>query len=439
MALRVAEALCQLHERELYHGRVHPKNVLVGLVDFVEPSLLFGTKCQGAFLRPERKSATDALEPQDDVWDTTALLYDMLTGSAPPAEGFASVEELDSLSLDDTVLRDALFHGLAKEPQQRTQTLNAVKRELARWFIAHAADEPLSLETVSHQPPPLPPSVAPQRRGPRESLTPEPKRASLTPRHSTTAPANATWRRSVPMAVGAAILGITVAWGLSAFRKSEATVVVKDRVVTSHPILPPKASSPIDLAEIPVTGKEQPTGDATASCVRGYLREGTLVKIPQLDPLCKSDGLTVELGTLRRAFATSVGASTSGLPRFDTLGWYALPTLAALRNACCGESVAALELPDVSTDCSDFTPALTELARAVSGGKPLDAPIRRFDDAARCAAKSGRAPGVSPIPPSPLAERAFRDLFNVTTPPVVPSASNSALSDSANAPTANTP
>jgi len=416
MALRVADALTQLHDMGLSHGRVHPDNVLVGLTDSVDPSLLFGTKSPTAYILPERRSSGEPPDARDDTWAATALLYFMLTAFAPPFDGLQSVADLDAFAIEDTLLREVLFHGLAKDREKRARTLFALKRELARWFIAHAADEPMPQSTLmSHKPPPLPPSMAPSPRAsvgivggsPSEMHLP----ASVQP-GSALPPPKPVWLRSVPLTIGAAVLGIVVAWGISTLRKGEQTVVLKNRFVPGANGVAATASGPIDLAEVPVTGKEQESGDATASCVKGYLRDGTLVKTAQLDPICKESELPRSLGLLRMAFASTVGTAPTSAARFDALGWYSLPTLAGLRQACCGDNPPALKLPDLGDACSDFVPALEGLARAIGSTQSIEAAIRRFDEAAKCATKSGRAIGISASPPGPVSEKAFRDAFN---------------------------
>jgi hypothetical protein len=445
MVLRVADAISHLHELGVSHGRIHPDNVFVGLIDLVEPCLVFGSQSPKVYLSPEHRTATDPVDTNDDTWATTALLYFMLTGAAPPEDGFDSLESIDTLLIRDVKLREVLFHGLAKSTDSRAKTLLSLKRELARWFIAHAAEESVPPGVVSQKPPPLPASIAPVPRasmGAKEllgSVSKNPEALRGTPSR---APAKPVWLRSLPLAIGAAVLGIGVAWGLSILRKGEATVIVKDKIVANS-ATGATAEGPIDLAEVPVTGKEQEqqAGDATASCVKGYLREGTLVKVPQLDTICTSGELPHVLGTLRQSFATSVGANIPNLPRFDTLGWYAVPALAGLRQSCCGDNVTPLKLPDLGDDCRDFAPAVDELARAISGSSPLDSAILKFQEAAVCAAKTGRAPGIAPAAPSPVSERAFRELFTTTnaTPDagtVVPanSAATPSPSPSANQP-----
>lgn len=426
MTLRLVEALEKLHDQGLSHGRVHPSNVLVGLEDTRDPSLLFGTRCLAPYQRPERLDPKEPLSPKDDFWATTALLFFMLTGRDVPAEGLVSTAALDDRNITDELLREVLFHGLACDPAQRLKTLFAQKRELARWFVAHAAEEfstgPMSHTMGSHKPPPLPPSLLPTARASLRSGEPDAgvlgSPASIRSQRSIK-PQKRAWLRSVPLAVLAAVLGVGAAWGIAALRKSEPTVVVKDKLV---PVAAAVASGPVDLAEVPVTGKEQEAGDATTSCVKGYIREGTLVKGANLDPLCHAGELPRALGVLRTAFASTAGVGGATLPRFDTLGWYALPVLSGLRQACCGESPSAIVWPDVTEACPDFVPSLETLGKAIGSNQLMDGSISRFDAAAKCATKTGRATGIAPAPPSPLSEKAFRELFAPSQPAGDPSA-----------------
>lgn len=433
LVIRIAEALSQLHDLGLYHGRVHPENVFVGLDDAIDPSLLFGSRAPALYQRPERRGTADAPDVRDDTWATTALLYFVLTGTTPPEAGLASTLDLSAVGISDTVLAEALFHGLATDPSKRAKNLAALKRELARWFIAHAADEPMPLSTLSHKPPPLPPSLAPKpRHSARASAGANP--ASLSPATAgapavLSVPPKPVWMRSVPLAALAGALGILVAWGISTLRKGEPTIVVKDATVAPGPAkngpesAPENAASggPIDLAEVPVSGKEQESGDATAACARGYVREGAILKTAQLDPICKEPELPRSLGLLRMAFASSSPGAPGSAIKFDALGWYSLPALAGLRQICCGENPPALKLPDLGDACTEFGPALEALAKAIASNQAMDSAMQRYGDAAACAAKSGRAAGISASPPGPVSEKAFRELFTTTQSPADPS------------------
>jgi hypothetical protein len=333
-ALRVADGLAHLHDAGIAHGRVNPDNVLLSLEEGVEPTLVFGARSSREFLPPDRGSSDSPVNAGDDAWAATALLYFMLCGSPPPGQGLATLSEVEDLRIDDSLLCDVLLHGLAKDSSKRAKNIAPLRRELARWFIAHAADEPIPVGNFSHKPPPLPPSIAPKVRrslSPRNGKSKPPSSASLPATRGRPG-----WVRALPWAAGAAAVGLGVAWGFAQLTKSVLTI---ERAVLSSAAASNAATAgPIDLAEVPVTGKEsdkdQSAGDSTASCVKGYLREGTLTKTAQLDAICKESDLPHALGTLRLAFVSSTGAAPATAARFDNLGWYSLPLLAGLRNAC---------------------------------------------------------------------------------------------------------
>ncbi|HEY5955361.1 MAG TPA: protein kinase, partial [Polyangiaceae bacterium] len=351
-ALRVADALGHLHDAGVVHGRVNPENVLLALEHATEPALLYAAPSSQEYCRPESRphsaEADQPLDARDDTWAATAILYFMLTGTPPPIHGVGSVGELEGLSIDDALLCQLLVHGLARDTSQRAKDLTSLRRELARWFVSHAADEPIALGNVSHKPPPLPPSVSPK---PRRSLLPRRSSgapaAESEPVHSAHPPVpdpRSGWLRSLPLAMAAAVIGIGAAWGLSrAMKPNKVPVAVRVTSPTLSSSPEPSASvQPIDLAEVPVTGKEkeEAAGDPTASCAKGYLRDGTLTKFAQLDSICKETELPRALGALRVAFASSAGPTPQNIARFDSLGWYSLPLLSALRQACCTDPAA---------------------------------------------------------------------------------------------------
>lgn len=421
-ALRVADVLSHLHDAGITHGRVNPDNVLLALEVGQDPALIFGQPSSSEYLRPERGASEEAYDLRDDTWATTALLYFMLTGDPPPALGVSSLTELEGLRIDDPLLCEVLSNGLARDEAHRAKTLSSLKRELARWFIAHAADEPVPIAGLSHKPPPLPPSVAP--KPPVRSGAPEPKSTSTIPRAQALALEDRRrgWIRSVPFAIGAAVVGIGVAWGVARMTRSDTKAIrLPDQPNASA--TQAASTGPIDLAEVPVTGdesaKEQTAGDSTASCAKGYLREGTLTKFAQLDAICRDTELPRTLGMLRIAFTSLTGATgvvPPGASRFDALGWYSLPLLFGLRKACCTDP-PNIKLPDLGKSCDDFPAALDELARVASTTQQFENVIGRYTLAARCAAQTGKAAGISPVPPNIATEKAFRDLFVAANAP----------------------
>lgn len=412
-ALRVADALSHLHDAGFTHGRVNPDNVMLSLEEGLEPALIFGKTSSDEYVRPERDALSSEFDARDDTWAATALLYFMLTGGPPPRDGIEDIASLKALQIDDPLLCNVLLHGLAKDESQRAKNLTALKRELARWFIAHAADEPMPLGGVSHKPPPLPASIAPKTRRssqPRGRISQDPDVKAIAAPGSRPG-----WLRSLPFALVAAGLGIAVAWGVARITKSNTkSVLVEERPIAAA-VSGHASASPIDLAEIPVTGKEQAAADPTTSCAKAYLRDGTLTKFAQLETICREAELPRALGSLRLAFAPQTGAGASpNAIRFDALGWYTLPLLSALRQACCTDA-PALKLPDLGDACPEFGRSLEALAHIAATTQQFDQALDKYTEAAKCAVRSGRATGISPTAPNAATEKSFRELF-ATTP-----------------------
>src|SRR5690606_17580946 len=83
----------------------------------------------------------------------------------PPTDGFNTETELEQWPVADPALRSALLRSLHADPGQRNHGLRPLKRDLARWFVEHAGEEPLAQHNMSSAPPPLPESsVRPKAR-----------------------------------------------------------------------------------------------------------------------------------------------------------------------------------------------------------------------------------------------------------------------------------
>ena len=183
-ALRVADALSCLHEASGAHGTVHPSNVVLTPEGRDGPILVFQplTRGDAAFRQPEWEPGDSPSEP-DDSWGAGALLFLMLVGKPPARAGYESESALADAGVFDPVLRVALYHALARDLGVRSHDLRPLKRELARWFVEHAGEEPIAPGPHSTQPPPLPPSIRPSQlprasQAPRRSLAgpPPPKK-----------------------------------------------------------------------------------------------------------------------------------------------------------------------------------------------------------------------------------------------------------------------
>ncbi len=400
-ALRIADALALIHDAKGVHGRVHPDNVLLEPAQGVEPILVFGTRAPPAFRRPEC-SQGEAPSAPDDQWACVALLHTMLTGKPPPGLGLDSLETLKQAGVDDPVLGQVLLHGLNQIPGERSDSLHSFKRELARWYIDHAGEEPLhSPSTLPHKPPPLPVSQrpgelaqSPDSRGPQGPAS--------TRRDSAKARSlSGLLRRPLPLAGVAAVLGLLGAWAVSSLRKPAPVVRT---VASAQPSAPTQGSAgPIDLAEVPVTGKEQQVGDSTANCATSYLREGVLAPTQTMGWLCTERDANQLLSRLTPLLRSKVP--------IESLGLYSLAIAEALRTACCSDATP-LSLPSTAQACPDFGPSLNELGRAVTTIPLTEATRTRFAKAVECmAAQRPPVPGIRATGPSSQAESEFRELF----------------------------
>jgi hypothetical protein len=178
-ALRVADALHALHEGGAVHGFVHAGSVVVE-PHGEPPVLAYFPPGDGEPLHaPERRPGT-APSVADDAWAAAGLLFWMLTGSPPSASGYTTVEELEAAGIAEEALRTALLPTLAADPTARQTNLKPLRRELARWFVEHAGEEPIPPGRHSHAPPPLPASArASMRLGVPSAAPPPPRKRRI--------------------------------------------------------------------------------------------------------------------------------------------------------------------------------------------------------------------------------------------------------------------
>lgn len=405
-ALRVADALNALHEAGGAHGRLHPGTVLLALEHGTEPLVLFGAPGSREYWPPD-SSVNDPPSPVTDTWATGALLYHMLTGSMPPSLGVGSADELTAVGLESSLLRDAVAHVLNKDKGARAATLQPLRRELARWFVEHVAEEPGPHSVASHKPPPLPPSLRPGN-----SLAAAASRA----RQSFRPGSAGSVKRYLILAAVAVVLGLGVAYTIAALRKPK-RVVVERLVPTTEKAAPSAGPGAIDLAEVPVTGKEEKGADSVTACIAGFLPENTLSKLANLTSFCPASDLRQAMKTLRAAFANAPGGG-AGMPKgWNDLGWFELAALATLRAGCCSNPPKFVWPTGSSPDCPPLGDALDSLGKAVSSTQEVDAAITRFKEAAHCEVTKGKPDLSRPTTePSAGGERVFRDIFHIGPP-----------------------
>ena len=406
-ALRVADALATLHDAGGAHGRLHPDTVLLTPDSGVEPLVLFGAPGPREYWPPDY-SVTEPPSTLTDTWATGALLFHMLTGATPPSMGIGSAEELSGLGIDNQLLREAVAHVLNRDKAARADSLQPLRRELARWFVEHVGEEPGPHSSASHKPPPLPASLHPAGSFPSSAVGP------LSGRRMSLAPIGAgAIKRYLLLAMLAVVLGLGAAWTFRTLRKPK-RIVVERLIPTAQHAEGQAGPGAIDLAEIPVTGKELKVGsDSVTTCVAGFLPEGSLTKQASLVNFCPATDLRLAMKTLRSSFASAPGGGAGTPKGWNDLGWFELAALATLRSGCC-PNAPKFVWPLASTDCPPLGDLLDSLGRAVSTTTDIDAAITRFKESAHCEVTKGRPDLSRPTAePTAEAERIFRDIFHL--------------------------
>jgi hypothetical protein len=310
----------------------------------------------------------------------------MLLGTAPPREGYASETELSSAGVSDVALVSALAHALNKDPEQRSRDVRPLKRELARWFVDHAGEEPAAPGPHSSAPPPLPPSqrtlegtttttassIAPARTRP-----PEPQKGGM--------------RRVLPLAVAGIVVGLIGGWVYNAMRPKEQVIVINK---------PPRAAAPpsekpIDLGEVPVTGESEKsvaTTDKVSSCVMGYMPKDTFASAPDFSGVCDITDPRAGADKLRVAVVGSgpkAGGASEAMKIFARIGWYDMAAFAVVRAGCCPDA-KPLELPEPSKSCGDMAEALRSVGQEVVTNHPAEEPLKKYTAAIHCELNAGR-------------------------------------------------
>ena len=379
-ALRVADALSSLHEAGGAHGSVHTANVVLSPEGRDGPVLVFGPlpANDAAFRQPEWEPGDTPSEP-DDSWGAAALLHVMLVGKPPARAGYESESALADAGILDPVLRVALYHGLARDLGVRSHDLRPLKRELARWFVEHAGEEPIAPGPHSTSPPPLPPSMRPSEL-PRESAP---------PRRSTAAPEPAKKPSKLLMLASFGVaVGLIVGWTFSRMRKPDVKVVEVQKPVVQEP--PKKA---IELSDISVNGQSQTEStDKVGSCVSGYLPKGTFEKAPDMSWVCDESDPRNGAEKLRVAVINGGKGNTSeAMKIFARIGWYDMAAYAVVRAGCC-ENAKPLSLPPPSNACTPMDESLRDIGSAVVASRSYDEPMKAYTAAIHCELNAGRGP-----------------------------------------------
>ncbi len=417
-ALRILDALLALHQAGAAHGFLRPAAVVMEPEARPRPVVTFAPSllALSTYRSPERGEAGSP-SVADDSWAAGALLYRMLTGKDPAAVGYMSEDEVGAAGIDDPVLRAALFHSLAADPSKRSDTLQPLRRELARWFADHAGDGS-SHSSMMSRPPPLPPGL-PGSSG----SVPPPAPVSGAPPFSKSMPTEVAARKktSTPLvfAAVAAVLGLGAAWGVSAWRsRPKVTVITTAAPQETGAAVAPSA---VSLGEVAVTGESEGEGgvDRSLSCVAAYFPKDTFKKAPDLTWLCaevdpRAGGEKLRVAVVQGAAG---GAPTEAQQLFAKLGWYEMAAFGMIRASCCNDP-KALELPEASSGCEPLAKAIDEVGKAVASKQPIDEPLSAFGKAAKCETDAKKASlfrrGGAP---QPSEEAAFKDLMKTVSAP----------------------
>ncbi len=382
-SLRIADALSSLHEAGACHGSVHPRGILIQVEGHAPPVLGYFPSSDTSYRSADRGNEDPPTE-SDDSWAAAALLHKMLLGTPPPREGYASETDLRDAGVLDAALSAALAHALNKDVEQRSRDVRPLKRELARWFVEHAGEEPISPGPHSSSPPPLPASQRTLGGTTTSSRAPAPSRPPA-------APLKGGLRRIVPLAVGGIVVGLLGGWVFNALRP-------KPPAVVSAPLKAPAAPTsdqPIDLGEVPVTGDSEKTvapTDKLSSCVMGYMPKNTFGSGPDFSGFCDLTDPRAGADKLRVAVvgsAPKTGGTTEAMKIFARVGWYDMAAFAVVRAGCCPDA-KPLELPEPSKTCSSMSEALREVGQKVVANQPAEDSLKKYTAAIHCELNVGR-------------------------------------------------
>jgi hypothetical protein len=366
-SLRIADALTHVHEAGGVHGALTPQAVVADPVDGASPCITWNLGPEVPLHTPER--APDGPPSiADDTWATAGLLHWMLTGARPPDAGYASEDEIEQAGVADVALRTALLHTLTQNRPDRQSDLRPLRRELARWFVEHAAEEPILPGHHVSAPPPLPHSVRPSNRpSARKSLPPLGK------------------RRLGAFATGAIVLGVVGGIALTFLRPKQIKLIARPGASAEPP-----AASALELGEVPVTGEDdERLGSKLAACVAGYLPKRAFGKTPDVEWLCSETDPRMGADKLHSAVVSSApkGAPTEAMKIFSRIGWYAMPAFAVVRAGCCPD---AKPLALAEEHCG-MSAALSEVGAAAVAGEGIDAPLKKYTESIHCELNKGGA------------------------------------------------
>jgi eukaryotic-like serine/threonine-protein kinase len=319
--------------------------------------------------------------------------------------GYESESALADAGVIDPALRVALYHGLARDLGARSHDLRPLKRELARWFVEHAGEEPIAPGPHSTSPPPLPPSMRPS----------ELPRPSQTPRRSTASPPPPQKKPSklLMLASFGAAIGLIGGWTFSSMRKPSVKVIEVQKPAEAPPV-----KKAIDLGDVPVNGQSQTESvDKIGSCVSGYLPKGTFEKAPDMSWVCEESDPRNGAEKLRVAVINGgKGTTSDAMKIFARIGWYDMAAFAVVRAGCC-ENAKPLSLPPPSANCTAMDESLRDIGSAVVASRSYEEPMKTYTAAIHCELNAGKGVALRhPTRPVGGEDSAFGELVHSVQP-----------------------
>jgi hypothetical protein len=368
-ALRVSDALNALHEVGAVHGFVHADSVVMAPTHGEAPVLAFYPAGNGEPLHAPERAPGSTPSVADDAWAAAGLLHWMLTGAPPRATGYSTVEELEAAGVAEEALRTAILPTLIADPTARQTNLRPLRRELARWFVEHAGEEPIPEGRHSHTPPPLPASMRPSAR-PAQTSLPPPRPPKL--------------RRILAFTAAAIALGLVAGGIISLMRPKRIEIVERAAAVVPEP-----SASAVEVKEAVMAATPTNLGSKLAACTASYLPKGAFGGAPDVEFLCTETDPRTGAGKLHAAVVSA--APKGGVPPTDAMkifariGWYDMAAFAVVRAGCCPEA-PPISLPDAQ--CG-MDASLRAIGEAVIASKPTAEPLKAYTDSIHCELNRG--------------------------------------------------
>jgi serine/threonine protein kinase len=169
--LPILEGLAAAHARGIVHRDLKPENVYFTHIDErIQPKIVdFGIakptndekqRCvtrSGAvvgspdYMSPEQARGLDDVDHRADVWASAVVLYECLTGRPPFADSSyeallrdvveKAIAPIMERGVDEPELWEIVARGLAKDREERWQTVRELGIALALWLRARGAEE----------------------------------------------------------------------------------------------------------------------------------------------------------------------------------------------------------------------------------------------------------------------------------------------------------